>query len=138
VRFRPELLGVVESPLVQIATAAEAMPGALKLCYGESDMPTPEFICRAAYDASLAGHTFYTHTAGAPELREAIAAKVLELHAVTCQPTEIMSTVGASMAIYLAVRAFVGAGDNAVVISRPTPFSATPSSWPEAGRGRCR
>jgi aspartate/methionine/tyrosine aminotransferase len=28
-----------------------------------------------------------------------------------------MSTVGASMAIYLAVRAFVGAGDNAVVIS---------------------
>ena len=37
-RFRPELLGVVESPLVQIATAAEAIPGALKLCYGESDM----------------------------------------------------------------------------------------------------
>jgi aspartate aminotransferase len=117
VRFRPELLGVVESPLVHIATAAEAMPGALKLCYGESDMPTPEFICRAAYDASLAGHTFYTHTAGAPELREAIAAKVFELHGVTCQPTEIISTVGASMAIYLAVRAFVGAGDNAIVIS---------------------
>jgi aspartate/methionine/tyrosine aminotransferase len=117
VRFRPELLGVVESPLVQIATAAEALPGTLKLCYGESDMPTPEFICRAAYDASLAGHTFYTHTAGAPELREAIAAKVFELHGVSCRPTEIMSTVGASMAIYLAVRAFVGAGDNAVVIS---------------------
>jgi aspartate aminotransferase len=117
VRFRSELLGVVESPLVQIATAAEATPGALKLCYGESDMPTPEFICRAAYEASLAGHTFYTHTAGAPELREAIAAKVFELHGVTCKPTEIISTVGASMAIYLAVRAFVGAGDNAIVIS---------------------
>ena len=59
------------------------MPGSVKLCYGESDMPTPEFICRAAYDASRAGHTFYTHTAGYPELREAIAAKVLELHGVT-------------------------------------------------------
>jgi aspartate aminotransferase len=117
VRFRPELLGVVESPLVQIATAAEAMPGALKLCYGESDMPTPEFICRAAYDASRAGHTFYTHTAGSPELREAIASKIFELHGVTCRPSEIMSTVGASMAIYLAVRALVGAGDNAVVIA---------------------
>ena len=116
-RFRPELLGVVESPLVQIATAAEAMPGALKLCYGESDMPTPEFICRAAYDASRAGHTFYTHTAGSPELREAIASKIFELHGVTCRPSEIMSTVGASMAIYLAVRALVGAGDNAVVIA---------------------
>jgi aspartate aminotransferase len=117
VRFRPELLGVVESPLVQIATAAEAMPGALKLCYGESDMPSPEFICRAAYDASRAGHTFYTHTAGSPELREAIASKIFELHGVTCRPSEIMSTVGASMAIYLAVRALVGAGDNAVVIA---------------------
>ena len=116
-RFRPELLGVVESPLVQIATVAEAMPGALKLCYGESDMPTPEFICRAAYDASVAGHTFYTHTAGAPELRDSIAAKVFELHRVTYRPSEIMSTVGASMAIYLAVRACVGAGDNAIVIA---------------------
>jgi aspartate aminotransferase len=116
-RFRPELLGVVESPLVQIATVAEGMPGSLKLCYGESDMPTPEFICRAACDASLAGHTFYTHTAGAPELREAIAAKVFELHGVTYRPSEVMSTVGASMAIFLAVRACVGTGDNAIVLS---------------------
>jgi aspartate aminotransferase len=116
-RFRPELLGVVESPLVQIATVAEGIPGSLKLCYGESDMPTPEFICRAAYDASLAGHTFYTHTAGAPELREAIAAKVFELHGVTYRPSEVMSTVGASMAIFLAIRACVGTGDNAIVLS---------------------
>ncbi len=116
-RFRPELLGVVESPLVQIATVAEATPSALKLCYGESDMPTPEFICRAAYDASLAGHTFYTHTAGSSELREAIAAKVLQLHRVSYRPSEVMSTVGASMAIFLAIRACVGAGDNALVIS---------------------
>ena len=114
------------------------MPGALKLCYGESDMPTPEFICRAAYDASLAGHTFYTHTAGARELREAIAAKVFELHGVTCQPTEIMSTVGASMAIYLAVRAFVGAGDNAVVISPTYAIFSNAVIWREASRGRCR
>jgi len=116
-RFRPEILGVVESPLVQIATVAEQTPGALKLCYGESDMPTPDFICRAAYDASLAGHTFYTHTAGCPELRDAIAAKVFELHHVTYRPSEIMSTVGASMAIALAIRACVGAGDNALVIT---------------------
>ena len=97
--FRPELAGIPESPLVVIATEAERTPGAIKLCYGESDMPTPEFICRAAYDASLAGHTFYTHTAGSPELREAIAAKVLALHGVSYLPSEIMATVGGSMAI---------------------------------------
>ena len=49
------------------STKAEAMPGSIKLCYGESDMTTPEFICRAAYEAALAGHTFYTHTAGYTE-----------------------------------------------------------------------
>ena len=115
--FRPELAGIPESPLVVIATEAEQTPGAIKLCYGESDMPTPAFICRAAYDASLAGHTFYTHTAGSPELREAIASKVLALHGVSYSPSEIMATVGGSMAIYVAVRALVGPGDNAVIVS---------------------
>jgi len=116
-QFRREVLDVVESPMVRIATMAEAMPGSLKLCYGESDMPTPEFICRAACEAMAAGHTFYTHTAGCPELREAIAAKVLELHGVACRPSEVMATLGASMAIFTAIRAHVGTGDNAVVIA---------------------
>ena len=116
-RFRPELTAIPESPLVLIATEAERTPGAIKLCYGESDMPTPEFICRAAYEASLAGHTFYTHTAGCPELREAIAAKVLALHGVPLRPSEIMATVGGSMAIHAAIRAFVGPNDNAVIVS---------------------
>jgi len=116
-RFRPELADVPESPLVVLATEAERTSGVIKLCYGESDMPTPEFICRAAYEASRAGHTFYTHTAGCPELREAIAAQVFALHGVQCRPSEVICTVGGSMAIYVAIRAFVGAGDNAVIIS---------------------
>ena len=115
--LRPEIAGVPESPLIQIATVAEGMPSAIKLCYGESDLPTPEFICRAANEAALSGHTFYTHTAGCLELRESIASQIHALHRVTYRPTEIMSTVGASMAIYAAIRAFVGHGDNAVIIT---------------------
>lgn len=103
--------------MVRIATAADAMPGSLKLCYGESDRPTPAFICAAADAALKAGHTFYTHTAGSLELRDAIAQKIHQLHGVGYRPTEIMSTVGASMAIYAAIRAFVSRGDNAVIIS---------------------
>jgi aspartate aminotransferase len=103
--------------MVVIATIAEKMPGSLKLCYGESDAPTPEFICQAAHAAMLAGHTFYTHTAGYPELRQAIADKVFELHQARYAPSEIMATTGATMAIYAAIRACVGAGDNAIVIS---------------------
>ncbi|HJU45079.1 MAG TPA: pyridoxal phosphate-dependent aminotransferase [Vicinamibacterales bacterium] len=116
-RLREELRQVAESPMVQIATIAEEMPGALKLCYGESDLPTPRFICEAAHAATLAGHTFYTHTAGYPELRQAIADKVFELHRVRYSPSEVMATTGATLAIYAAIRACVGAGDNAIVIS---------------------
>ena len=116
-KLRSELTGVAESPMVQIATIAERTPGSLKLCYGESDMPTPAFICDAAHQAALAGHTFYTHTAGAMELREAIAMKIDQLHRVRYRPSEVMATVGASMAIYAAIRACVGRGDNAVIIS---------------------
>jgi aspartate aminotransferase len=117
VKLREEILNVAESPMVQIATIAESMPGALKLCYGESDLPTPGFICDAADAAARAGHTFYTHTAGYRELREAIANKIFDLHQVRYDVPGIMATVGGSMAIYAAIRAFVGRGDNAVIIS---------------------
>ena len=116
-RFTSEVLGVTESPMVQIATVAESTPNAIKLCYGESDVPTPPFICDAATEAMRRGHTFYTHTAGCPELRAAIAAKVHELHGVEYRPSEIISTVGATAAIFTAVRAFIRPGDNAVVIT---------------------
>ena len=91
-KLRDEILNVAESPMVQIATIAESMPGSLKLCYGESDMPTPAFICRAADEAMRAGHTFYTHTAGYRELREAIASKIAELHRVQYDAPERRAT----------------------------------------------
>jgi aspartate aminotransferase len=115
--IRPELTAVPESPLVQIATIAESMPDSIKLCYGESDMSTPAFITEAAHRAALEGHTFYTHTAGYAALREAIASKVSALHGVDCAASEVAVTVGASMAIFAAIRACVGPGDNAIIIS---------------------
>jgi aspartate aminotransferase len=115
--MREEFLNVAESPMVQIATIAESMPGSLKLCYGESDLPTPPFIIEAMHQAARGGHTFYTHTAGYGELREAIAAKIFELHQVRYDVPQIMATVGGTMAIYAAIRTFVGRGDNAVIVS---------------------
>ena len=116
-QFRPELLDVQESPLVRIATAAEQREDSLKLCYGESDMPTPEFICRASFDATLEGHTFYTYPGGYLELREAVGEKFLALHGIEYGSDEIICTVGAGMAIFLAVKALVGPGDNAIVVT---------------------
>lgn len=115
-RFRREVMDVQESPLVRIATAAEQVQSPYRLQYGESDSPTPEFICRAAYEASLAGHTFYTDPSGYAELRTAIAEQFLALQGVEYRPSEVTATVGATQAIALTIRAFVGTGDNALVI----------------------
>jgi len=115
--LRRELTAVPESPLVQIATLAESMPGSIKLCYGESDLPTPRFIIDAAHRAAVEGHTFYTHTAGYRELRHTIAEKIASLHGIHYDDSEIMVTVGASMAIFAAIRACIGPGDNAVIIT---------------------
>ncbi|MBI4473154.1 MAG: pyridoxal phosphate-dependent aminotransferase [Acidobacteria bacterium] len=116
-QFTREALEARESTLIQIAMAADEVPNPFRLYYGESDMPTPEFICRAVYDAVRNGHTLYTPTAGHLELREAICRKFHELHGVEYRPSEVVCTVGAGMTIFLAIRATIGAGDNAIIIS---------------------
>ena len=97
--------------------AADKVRSPYRLYYGESDSPTPEFICQAAYEATRSGHTFYTPTAGYVELREAIASKFSELHGVEYGLSEIVCTVGAGMSIFLAMRACVNRGDNVLIIS---------------------
>src|SRR3954470_2341936 len=116
-QFRPEIIGVKESPMIQVAALAESLPDVVKVCYGESDSPTPEFICRAAFEASLAGHTGYTHTAGSRDFREAIAAKFRELQGVETGVPNVLGTIGASSGIFVGTRTCVGPGDNAIVIA---------------------
>src|ERR1043166_503336 len=124
-QYRREITAVKESPMIQIAALAESLPGVVKVCYGESDAPTPEFICRAAYEASLNGHTGYTHTAGSGEFREAIAAKFHELQGLPCRASEVLGTIGASAAIFLAARTCTGPGDNAIIIAPTYAIFAT-------------
>jgi aspartate/methionine/tyrosine aminotransferase len=124
-KYRPEVVEVQESPMIQIAALAESLPDVIKLCYGESDSPTPEFICRAAHEAALAGHTGYTHTSGSRDFREAIAAKFFELQGIEVTPGQVLGTIGASAAIFVAARTCVGPGDNAIIIAPTYAIFAT-------------
>src|SRR6266705_720971 len=81
-----------DSLIRQISMLAEKVDKPFKLYFGESDMTTPEFICRAAYEALQQGHTFYTNTAGYLELRQAIARKFHEVHGVQYRPSEVVCT----------------------------------------------
>ena len=60
---------IPHSRIRELAEVAMGMDGVLKLYFGESNLPTPEYIKRAAQKAMADGFTFYTENAGLPSLR---------------------------------------------------------------------
>ena len=71
--LRPEARHAPESGIVEVVNHGRLKEGLIPLWVGEGDLPTPDFIARAA-NASLAkGETFYTWQRGIPDLREALA-----------------------------------------------------------------
>ena len=114
-----------ESLIRQIGNTAEQVEKPYKLYFGESDMQTPEFICQAATEAMKQGHTFYTPTAGYLDLRKAIVEKFQQVHGVRYEPTEVICTAGAVMAISHAIHALVEPGDNVVIVEPGWPVFAS-------------
>jgi aspartate aminotransferase len=86
---------------------------------GEPDQPTPEHICKAAWEAMRAGHTHYTPVGGVPELRAAIARWYERFHGWKCSPDQIVTSNGAKHSIHNALIATCGPGDEVVI---PTPY----------------
>ena len=122
----PHLASSVErvphSRIRELAEIAMAMDGVLRLYFGESNLPTPDFIKRAAARALSDGYTFYTENAGLPSLRRAIAAKYAELHGVDLDPgTEIVVTASGVQALNVAIRAVLDPGDEALVLTPAWP-----------------
>ena len=98
------------------------MPGVLKLYFGESDLPTPDFIQRAAAEAMAAGYTFYTENAGLPALREAIARYTARLHGVDLDPrAHLAVTASGVQALSLTLRCLIDPGDEALVLTPVWP-----------------
>lgn len=124
-RFSREALEAKDSKIRQISMVADTIEKPYKLYFGESDLPTPDFICRAAYEAMREGHTFYTPTAGYAELRQAIAEKFYAVHGVEYRPSEVLCTGGAVMGIFLAVRSLAGPGDEVLILSPSWPVFAS-------------
>jgi aspartate aminotransferase len=79
---------------------------------GDPDFATPAHICDAAARALHAGDTHYVASAGIPELREAIAAKLREDNGLPVSPAGIIVAPGGKSALISAVLALVGPGDD--------------------------
>lgn len=98
------------------------------LAGGEPEVDTPDFIKQAAIQALHDGRTKYTPAGGIPELREALAAKLLVDNQLEYDPRQICVTAGAKMACFNAILAVIEEGDEVII---PTPYWV---SYPEMVR----
>ncbi|HEX5229729.1 MAG TPA: pyridoxal phosphate-dependent aminotransferase [Bryobacteraceae bacterium] len=116
---------VAHSRIRELAELAMSMDGVLKLYFGESNLPTPEFIKRAAQKAMADGFTFYTENAGMPSTRQALARYYRELHGVEIDPaSEVVVTASGVQALHLAIRCLLDPGDEALVLTPAWPNGA--------------
>jgi len=113
--MRPVIAELPGSKIREVANAAMGRPDVLAFWFGESDEVTPDFVREAAARSIAAGDTFYSHNLGLPELREAIAAYVSDLHPAV-NPGRIAVTSSGVSALMLAMQALAGAGDGVVAV----------------------
>jgi aspartate/methionine/tyrosine aminotransferase len=106
--------------------------GAVNLGQGFPDFPGPAFVKDAAKAAIDANQNQYAISHGAPRLRAAIAATWARDHGREVDPDrEVTVTTGATEAIFAAIQAFLGPGDELVAFE---PFyDSYPASATVAG-----
>ena len=116
------VLQVPHSRIRELAEIAMSMDGVLRLYFGESNLPTPDYIKQAAVRAMQDGFTFYTENAGLPSTRRALADYYRRLQSVELDPaTEIVITASGVQALNVGIRCTLDPGDEAIIL---TP------SWP--------
>ncbi len=99
-----------------------SMDGVLRLYFGESNLPTPDYIKDAAVQALADGYTFYTENSGLPSLRRAVARHYRKWHGVELDPeSEIVITASGVQALNVSLRTLVDPGDEALVLTPAWP-----------------
>ena len=117
-------LQIPQSRIRELADMAMKMEGVLRLYFGESNIPTPDYIKQAASKALEEGYTFYTENAGLPGLREDLVHYYQRVQGVELDPgSEIVVTGSGVQALNVAIRCVLNPHDEALVLT-PT--------WPNA------
>ncbi|APG83336.1 pyridoxal phosphate-dependent aminotransferase [Sinorhizobium americanum] len=117
----PRALAAPESGIVEVVNYARGRDGLIPLWVGEGDLPTPDFISRAAADALVAGQTFYTWQRGIPPLREALVRYYQRRFQKTLAPENFYVTGSGMQAIKLAIEAIAAPGDEMVLLTPAWP-----------------
>ncbi|MEC4684449.1 MAG: pyridoxal phosphate-dependent aminotransferase [Nitrospirota bacterium] len=114
---------VKPSPTLAMDTKAKEMKSqgidVISFGVGEPDFDTPDNIKEAAIKAIRDGHTKYTPVGGIPQLKDAIAEKLLKDNALSYKKEEIIVSCGAKHSLYNIAQAILSPGDEVVI---PSPY----------------
>ncbi|MCR4294155.1 MAG: pyridoxal phosphate-dependent aminotransferase [Elusimicrobia bacterium] len=131
-RLSSRAASVAESATLRLSAAASRLRAGgreiLSLLEGEPDLPVPAAVREATRRALARGETRYGDAAGLPELRALIARKLKARNGVIAAPEDILVTNGAKQALYDALQAICGPGDEVII---PSPYWVT---FPESVR----
>jgi aspartate aminotransferase len=109
---------IAVSPTMKVAADAMRLKAqgvdVLDFGAGEPDFPTPDHISAAAHAAIDAHFTKYTTNSGTDGLKRAIADRYRQDYGVDYQPSEIIATAGGKQALFNAVMALFGPGDEVI------------------------
>lgn len=127
--------------VMELAKAAQAMAEQaapdqrrmITLNIGEPDFTAPPLVQAAAERAIRDGRTQYTQATGLPALREAISGWYAQRFGLAIDPSRIIITAGASMALQLACLALIEAGDEVLM---PDPCYPCNRQFVQAAEGR--
>jgi len=99
-------------------SVAQRNPSVINLGIGEPDFIPPMHVISAAKRALDEGKTHYPPSAGIPRLCEAIAAKTKHDYSLEYDPNnEILVTVGATEAVFLALMTLINPGDEVLLLN---------------------
>jgi methionine aminotransferase len=120
--------------IFSVMSALAAEHGAINLAQGFPDFECSPKLVELVNHYMKAGFNQYAPMPGVMKLREKIAEKTQELYSATYNPeTEITVTPGGTHALYAAISAFIGEGDEVIIIE-PCYDSYLPAIQVNGGR----
>src|SRR3954463_660803 len=130
-RISSRIAAIEESATLAVDAKAKALKAAgedvVGFGAGEPDFPTPDHIVEAAAEACRDPKNHkYSHSAGLPELREAIAVKTKRDSGYDVKASQGLVTNGGKHALYDTFAALLDPGDEAIL---PEPYWTT---YPES------
>lgn len=114
-RINREMIDLAHSEIRAMTQACAEVKG-LNMAQGVCDTPSPSVVLKAAEQAMERGKNIYSRFDGLPELRQALAKKLLRDNGISADPeTDITVSAGATGAFHCVCLALLQPGDEVIL-----------------------